>query len=158
MNELHRKVLRNPLLFIAFGFGSGLSPFAPGTMGTLVAIPLWYLMTGLTFIQYEIIVLAGVIGGFALCEYATRKLGVHDHPGIVWDEITAYWITMLLLPPEWPWALAGFVVFRFFDIVKPWPVSWCDRHLKGGVGVMLDDVLAGAMASIVLQAAYYFLG
>ncbi len=150
-------VWRNPVHFLAFGFGSGAAPFAPGTFGTLVAVPLYLLMMPLPLWVYLTIVVVMTILGTWLCDVTSRDLGVHDHSGIVWDEIVGYLITMVAAPQGWLWIVVGFSLFRFFDILKPWPISWIDKHVKGGWGIMLDDILAGVYALLVLQAAHFFL-
>jgi phosphatidylglycerophosphatase A len=142
---------RHPVQFLAFGFGSGLSPRAPGTAGTLLAIPLYLLFAQWSLLEYTAVVLAAALLGVWICGEASRQLDVHDHPGIVWDEFVGFWITMWALPPDWIWVLAGFVVFRLYDIVKPWPVSVLDRKVGGGFGIMVDDVLAGVMACVTLH-------
>jgi phosphatidylglycerophosphatase A len=142
---------KHPVQFLAFGFGSGLSPKAPGTAGTLVAIPLYLLIAPLDVLQYSAVVLTAAIIGIWICGAASRQLEVHDHPGIVWDEFVGFWITMWALPVEWFWVLAGFIVFRLFDIVKPWPISVLDRRVGGGFGIMVDDILAGIMACLTLH-------
>ena len=144
------QVLRDPVLFLATGFGSGLSPFAPGTAGTAVALVLYILAVMFcppwVFVAGLLLVLAT---GSWLCGVAARRMGRHDHPSIVWDEFAGYGITMLPvvlgLAPQSPIAagIAGFFVFRVFDVLKPWPVGLADRRLPGGFGVMFDDVLAG---------------
>lgn len=146
--------MRQPVLFFAFGFGSGLSPKAPGTVGTALAIPLFLGLGRLDIEFYLMAVLAGAMGGVYICGAAAKKLGVHDHSGIVWDEIIGYLIAMAALPVEWPWMLAGFLLFRLFDILKPWPVKWADQKVKGGIGIMLDDILAGLLSWGVLMLAY----
>ncbi|WP_448563860.1 phosphatidylglycerophosphatase A family protein [Thalassotalea ganghwensis] len=138
--------LGSPVQFFALGFGSGLVPKAPGTMGTLVAIPLFMLLGKLPIIVYLGIVLILALIGVYLCGQAAKQLGVHDHPAIVWDEIVGYLITMCAMPMTWQSILLGFVLFRFFDIVKPWPISYLDKHCHGGLGIMLDDIVAGLMA------------
>lgn len=143
-------------MFLAFGFGSGLSRIMPGTMGTLAAVPVYYLMTMLPLWAYLGLTLASCVVGIYLCDYASKKLGVHDHGGIVWDEFAGFFITMIALPSSWPWVLAGFVLFRIFDMVKPWPISWLDKHIHGGKGIMIDDVIAGLMAALCLQAYRMF--
>lgn len=137
---------RNPIQFLAFGFGSGLSPKAPGTAGTLVAIPLYLLAAPLPLAGYTLFIIATFLLGTWLCDSASKQLGVHDHPGIVWDEFVGYWITLWAVPFGWQWVLAGFVLFRLFDIAKPWPIGWLDRRVHGGLGIMIDDVVAGVMA------------
>ncbi len=150
-------MLRNPLHLLSLGFGSGLSPHAPGTMGTLVAVPLYLMLSRLELIAYLIAIASGFILGIYVCNYTSKALGVHDHSGIVWDEIIGYWIAMIAVPaPTWQWILTGFVLFRFFDIVKPWPVNLADKHLPGGFGIMIDDVLAGLYAFACIQAFWFF--
>lgn len=149
-----RSVWRNPVHFLAFGFGSGAVPVAPGTFGTLVAVPIYLLLMSLPFWSYVAIVLAMLGVGIWLCHITSRDLGVHDHPGIVWDEIVGYLITMLAAPPGWLWIVIGFILFRFFDILKPWPIAWLDRQVSGGLGIMLDDVLAGVYAWLLMLVLY----
>jgi phosphatidylglycerophosphatase A len=145
-------IFRDPVMLIAFGFGSGLSPKAPGTCGTLVAIPLFLLLQPLGTNAYlSIVALAGTAGVW-ICSKAARKLNVHDHPGIVWDEIVGFWISMAGIPVSVETVLAGFLLFRFFDILKPWPIGSIDRCVEGGLGVMLDDVAAGVFSWLGLQA------
>jgi phosphatidylglycerophosphatase A len=150
-------MLRNPLHLLSLGFGSGLSPHAPGTMGTLVAVPLYLMLSRLELIAYLIAITSGFILGIYVCNYTSKALGVHDHSGIVWDEIIGYWIAMIAVPaPTWQWILTGFVLFRFFDIVKPWPVNLADKHIPGGFGIMIDDVLAGLYAFACIQTFWFF--
>ena len=146
-------LLRNPMQFLAFGFGSGLSPKAPGTAGTLVAIPIYLLIADLSLLHYTLFIAVTSLLGIWICGVASRQLKVHDHPGIVWDEFVGYWITMWAVPADWAWIIAGFVAFRVFDIVKPWPVSVLDRRVGGGLGIMVDDMLAGVMACITVHIA-----
>lgn len=143
--------LKDPVNFLALGFGSGLSTRAPGTMGTLVAIPLYLLLQPLPLIGYLAVVVAGSLMGIWICGRSADHLGVHDHPGIVWDEIIGYLITMIAAPAGWLWVLTGFGLFRLFDIWKPWPINTVDRHVDGGLGIMLDDILAGLYAFAALQ-------
>ncbi len=144
-------ILRNPVHLLAFGLGSGLAPKAPGTFGTLAAIPFYLLLQHLPLWQYGLFVLVAFAIGIELCGRTSKALGVHDHPGIVWDEFVGYWLTMLAAPPGWIWVLIGFVLFRLFDILKPWPIRWIDRRIEGGFGIMLDDILAGCFALLALQ-------
>lgn len=144
-------VWRNPVHFLAFGLGSGASPIAPGTAGTVVAVLIYLLLPAMDVVTYGAFVIASFVLGVWLCGKTARDLGVHDHGGIVWDEFTGFWLTMLLAPPGWLFVILGFLLFRFFDVVKPWPIGWVDRHVHGGVGIMMDDVLAGVMAMISLQ-------
>ncbi len=149
-------MLKNPVHFLSLGFGSGLSPFAPGTFGTLVAIPLYLLIQPLSLTWYLLITVVATILGFYLCGETAKALGEHDHGGIVWDEIVGYFITMIAVPLDWKWIVAGFILFRFFDILKPWPIKWVDAKVSGGIGIMLDDVLAGIFALIGLHLMIHF--
>jgi len=144
--------LRDPRHFLALGFGSGLAPKAPGTLGTLVAVPLFLLLQNLSLWGYLLMLLATFLLGVWLCGVTARNLGVHDHPGIVWDEFVGYWLTMAAVPAGWQWLLLGFCLFRIFDIAKPWPIRLVDRRIGGGFGIMFDDVLAGVYAWLLLQA------
>ncbi len=152
MNPRPRPNPRDPVQFIAIGFGAGLAPHAPGTFGTLVAIPLYLLLATQPMWIYALVTLVVVAIGIPLCGIAARRMGVHDHPAIVWDEIAGYLLTMLAAPDGWPWLLAGFALFRLFDITKPWPVRIADQRVHGGLGIMLDDVLAAGYAWLCLQA------
>lgn len=149
------KVWSNVWHFLAFGFGTGLAKKAPGTWGTLAGLalmPLLYLLP--LWLGLVVIVLASVFGIW-LCGRVADDLGVHDHGGIVWDEMVGIWMTLILLPNTWQWWLLGFVLFRILDIFKPWPISWLDRHVDGGLGIMLDDMLAGLIAAALLYAAWW---
>ena len=144
-------IFTHPAHFLSLGFGSGLSPLIPGTMGTLAAIPLFILMQPLSLLWYISIVVVMSLLGFWICGITTRALWVSDHGAIVWDEIVGYLITMAAMPPGWMWMLLGFFLFRALDIIKPWPISWVDKNVKGGVGIMLDDILAGLVACAILH-------
>jgi phosphatidylglycerophosphatase A len=147
--------LLNPVSFVALGFGSGLAPVAPGTAGTLAAVPLYLLLQDLPLAVYLAVVAAMLFGGVPVCGYTAGRLGVHDHPAIVWDEVVGYLVTMIAAPAGWQWVVAGFALFRLFDILKPWPIRWFDRQVHGGAGIMLDDVIAGVFAAAVLQGVAY---
>ncbi len=149
---------RNPWQVLAFGFGAGLAPRAPGTFGTLVAIPIHLLIAPAPLAVQGLVVAALAVAGIPICARAAAELGVEDHPGIVWDEIVGFLLTMLAAPAGWAWLAAGFVAFRFFDIVKPWPIDLVDRTVHGGLGVMLDDLIAGLYAAAALLAARAVLG
>jgi phosphatidylglycerophosphatase A len=153
-----KQLLRNPNHLFAFGFGSGLAPKAPGTFGTLAAVPIYWLLQDLNWPQYALWLGVTFALGVLWCDRSSKALGVHDHGGIVWDEFVGYWITMFMAPAGYGWLLVGFVLFRFFDIVKPWPINVLDRKVGGGFGIMIDDVLAGIYALICLQAIAYFSG
>jgi len=147
------KILRNPVHFLAFGLGAGLSPRAPGTCGTLIAVPFVWAMLHLDWRVQLACVCVAFVAGIFLCGESARRLDAHDHAGIVWDEITGFAITMIGMQPTWPFMCAGFLLFRFFDIVKPWPIREADHRLSGGLGIMLDDVLAGVFSWSILYAA-----
>lgn len=146
--------LSNPIQFLALGFGSGLAPKAPGTFGTLAAIPVFLLMSVLAAPIYAIVVLVMATAGIYICGKAAQDAGVHDHPAIVWDEIVGFVITMFLIPVSWHSVLVGFILFRIFDIFKPWPISWLDKNCHGGLGIMLDDIAAGFAALAVMHLIY----
>jgi len=146
-------ILRNPVHWPALGFGLGAAPFAPGTFGTLLGIPLYLLLAGLPLIAYAGAVAGLFLLGIVACRITARSLGVHDHPAIVFDEVVGFLIAMALAPADARWLAAGFVLFRLFDIWKPWPIRWIDRRVRGGLGIMLDDALAGIYALLVLQLA-----
>jgi len=146
-------VFRNPIHFLAFGFGSGLLPKAPGTWGTVAAIPIYLLIASYPLWLYLLITTILIAFAIYASEVTSRDLGVHDHSGIVIDEIVGYLVTMIALPVDWFWMLGGFILFRIFDVWKPFPIRWIDRHVKGGFGIVLDDLLAGVFAWIVLQVA-----
>ena len=150
--------MRDPVHFLAFGLGSGLAPKAPGTFGTLAAVPLWFLLAQLPFWGYVLATLAVIAVGPWLCGRASRDLGVHDHPGIVWDEIAGFLLTMVVAPVSLVALIAGFVLFRLFDIIKPWPIGWLDRRVGGGTGIMVDDLLAAVYAGILLYAGLQLAG
>ena len=149
---------RSALHWIAFGAGAGLAPRAPGSVGTAVAIPIYAAIAGQPITIYLLAVAFIVVAGVRVCGRTARELGVHDHPGIVLDEIAGFLVTMTALPFDWPWIVAGFVAFRVLDIAKPWPVSLADHRVGGGLGIMLDDVVAGALACAVLHAARFMIG
>lgn len=154
------QILHTPVHLIAFGFGTGLAPFAPGTFGTLVGIPFFLVLVWLPPQTYLLAVALLFVIGCWICGESARRLGVHDHGGIVFDEIVGYLLAaapLLWTPPQgaghWAMALAAaFVAFRFFDIVKPWPIRVLDRRVPGGFGIMLDDLAAGAMSAALLWA------
>ncbi|MBT3048326.1 MAG: phosphatidylglycerophosphatase A [Candidatus Thiodiazotropha sp. (ex Clathrolucina costata)] len=143
--------MRKPTHLLAFGFGSGLLPKAPGTYGTLVGVPLYLLMQPLPLLSYILLVALGFVAGLWLCQRAAEDLGVHDHSGIVWDEMVGYLAAMAFAPPGWIWIVIGFLLFRLFDIFKPWPIRWIDRRVKGGLGIMLDDLAAGIYSAGVIS-------
>ena len=149
--------LGGPAGFLACGFGSGLAPKAPGTAGTVAAIPLALLLSGLPLAWRVAIILAAFVLGLWLAKAAEAALGKADHGAVVWDEIVGFAVAVLLLPPEWfTWVIA-FLCFRALDILKPWPIGWLDRNLKGGWGVMMDDLVAGGMTLLILAGLSWWL-
>ena len=156
MNAIDASQLKDPVVLVAAGFGSGLAPRAPGTAGTVVAIPLFLLMQSLPLVTYLLVTTCLFIAGIWICTYTAEKLGVHDHPSIVFDEIVGYLITMIAAPEGWLPIVVGFILFRLLDAVKPWPISWFDRNVNGGLGIMIDDVVAGVIAMAIIQALVYF--
>jgi phosphatidylglycerophosphatase A len=149
---------RKPHHWLAYGFGSGLSPWAPGTLGTVAAVPLYLLMQPLPLLWYLSLIFVFFLIGIWACGKTADELNAHDPSAIVWDEFLGYLLTMAAAPTGWVWVLLGFALFRLFDILKPWPIRELDRKVKGGLGVILDDLLAGAMAWVVLQAIAAFAG
>jgi phosphatidylglycerophosphatase A len=157
--EQRRALLASPAGWLACGFGSGLAPVAQGTFGSLAALLPWLLLRELPLWIYLVVLLAGFAIGVWACGVAGRALGVDDHRSLVWDEFIGQWVALipLLLPslrpsaglPWWQLVL-GFALFRLFDVWKPWPIRWLDRRVKGGMGVMIDDLLAGVFAAVVL--------
>lgn len=148
-----KALMRHPAGWIATGFGSGLSPLAPGTAGSLAALLPWLALRELPLALYALaLVLAFALGVWA-CAWAVAALQTAD-PGVaVWDEFVGLWLALSPLlgsPADWLWICVGFILFRIFDIAKPWPVSWADRRVAGGLGVMLDDAIAGGYAALIL--------
>lgn len=155
--ELAIAVLKDPVHWLAFGLGTGLSPIAPGTVGSLLGIVIAFLVSD-TELSMRIGVGAALVAvGPLICGASARRIGVHDHSGIVWDEIAAMYLVLFWLPVEpWTWA-AAFVLFRLFDIWKPWPISDLDHRMSGGAGIMLDDLVAALYAALVLVLGGRFL-
>ena len=154
--ELRKLVFGSPSGFLAVGFGSGLSPFAPGTMGTLVAVPFIFALKALGTPGFWLALVLLFLLGVYLCGRVSQKLGVHDHGGIVWDEMVGYWLSAAFVPLQWYWLLGAFLLFRFFDILKPWPIRQLDRKVSGGFGIMIDDVVAALFTVIVLAVVQGF--
>lgn len=151
---LWREVLRHPVHWLAFGLGAGLLPLAPGTWGSLLALAVFWLVPPLPFAVQIALVIAGFGLGVWVCGASARRLGVHDHPGIVFDEIVAMWGTLAVLPREAAWSAAAFLAFRIMDVWKPWPIREADHRLAGGLGIMLDDALAAAFAAVVVSSLW----
>ena len=158
--EQRRRLLASPAGWLACGLGSGLAPVAQGTFGSLAALLPWLALRHLAVPLYVLVlVLAFALGTWA-CSVAGRALGVDDHRSLVWDEFVGQWLALLpllVVPAPWWMVAVGFALFRLFDVWKPWPIGWLDGHLKGGLGVMVDDVVAGVYAAIVLAGGATFL-
>ena len=148
---LPKAAFRDPLYFIAFGFGTGAIPFAPGTFGTLAAIPFYLLFRLLPLDLYLALVLLLIPFTSWLCEKVSREIHAHDHPGMCIDEFVGFFVTMINAPFGFWWIVLGFMLFRLFDIWKPWPIRWVDQHIQNGFGMILDDVLAGVYGFVILQ-------
>jgi len=143
--------LTNPVHFLAVGLGSGMSPIMPGTMGSLMAIPLWLLFYQLTPILYWILIVVGFVFGCFLCQKTSDDTKTHDSGHIVWDEFIGMWITLFFIPRiSILWVVIAFVVFRIFDMAKPWPIRWFDQKVAGGFGIMVDDVIAAIFSAITV--------
>jgi phosphatidylglycerophosphatase A len=147
--------LREPVHLLALGFGAGLAPWAPGTFGSLVGLAFALALAPLGWAWNLAAVAVAVVAGVWICGESARRLGVHDHPSIVWDEVAGMMITMLAVPAAWWGTPLAFALFRLFDIAKPWPIREIDHGMRGGVGIMLDDVLAGVFAGLVLLVVGY---
>lgn len=153
-------LLRRPVCWLGFGFGTGLAPVAPGTFGTLPALPLaalWFACGGSAWGLALLCVPLFALGVW-ICRETERALGVHDYGGIVWDEIVAMLLVLACVPYAWQWWLAAFAAFRFFDAVKPPPIKWFDRRVDGGLGVMLDDVIAALFSIALVQLGVWWAG
>jgi len=151
MERLPLKLMRNPVHLLALGFGAGYAPKMPGTAGTVIGVLLYLPLQYLSWPWYVLTAALLFLAGIAICGRTATALDVHDHPGIVWDEIVGYVLTMTVAPRGWIWILVGFLLFRLFDITKPWPVRRVDKEVPGGLGIMLDDALAAIYGWILLH-------
>ena len=151
-----RELKANPMLLLGFGLGSGLSPVAPGTVGTILGLLLMLPLIVWSELAAWTLFVVGLFWGNRICGYASEYMEVHDHGGIVWDEFVGIWLVLLLLPVQnwWYW-LAAFIAFRVFDIWKPWPIKTVDRQVSGGFGIMLDDVLAAMYAAVLILLVHH---
>lgn len=156
--EANPALLRDPGHLLALGFGSGLLPIAPGTWGTLVAVPLYWWFIDLSLVTYMLLITALASAGVWLCGRTAQALGAHDHPAIVWDEVVGFLLAMIAVPFEWAWLAVGFLLFRLLDIAKPWPIKQLDRQVPGGFGIMLDDLVAGVYTALILHGIVYWFG
>ncbi len=160
-----RALFSHPAGWIASGFGSGLSPFAPGTAGSAAAVLVWFALRNLSLPLYVLAIIVAFAIGVWASSIVVRRLGIADPGVIVWDEFVGQWIALLPLL-LWPaaaagkqllWIVAGFLLFRLFDVLKPWPAGWADRNIRGGLGVMTDDVFAGVQAALALGLLLYLI-
>lgn len=150
-NDAPASIWTNPVHFIACGFGVGSIPIAPGTFGTLMAVPIYLALARLGWWWYAVILVAYTVLAMYCISKTDKDWQTHDHPATVSDEIVGYLVTMFFIPVNFWMILAGFILFRVFDIFKPWPIGWVDKHMSGGLGVVLDDVLAGVYAWMILR-------
>jgi len=149
---LPEKIWQDPLYFIAFGLGSGAMPIAPGTFGTLMAIPFYLLLQQiLPLVGYISFVVLFIVVSSWLCEHISREINIHDHPRMCIDEFAGFFVTMIHAPRGWLWIIIGFLLFRIFDIWKPWPIRFLDEKIHGGFGIVFDDVAAGIYALVIMQ-------
>jgi len=151
--DLARQVLRDPVHWLAFGLGSGLLPWAPGTWGSLLAVGIFWVLPPLPLAVMLPALAVAFAAGCVICGTSARRLGVHDHGGIVFDEVVAMLLVLCVTPRTPVWTLVAFLAFRLFDIVKPWPIREADHRIPGGLGIMLDDVLAAVYAALVVRGA-----
>jgi len=151
--------LTNPIHLLAIGFGSGLSPIMPGTMGTIAAVFIWYLsLQSWSLSVFFVLIVVACIPGIYLCDKTANDIGIHDHGSIVWDEFVGMWLVLVYLPVmSWQWILIAFMLFRFFDMLKPFPIRWFDRRIPGGLGIMLDDIIAAILAILVMLIVKMFI-
>ncbi|QTS83689.1 phosphatidylglycerophosphatase A family protein [Coxiella endosymbiont of Amblyomma nuttalli] len=155
-NNVPRSIWRSPLEFIACGFGIGAIPWVPGTFGTLVGVILYLLLSRLSLLIYCVVTLFLFILGVIISDITNQRFNTSDHSAVVWDEIVGFLIVMIAIPKTGYFILAGFFLFRIFDIWKPWPIQLLEKNLKGGLGVMIDDVIAALYTWIVLMIRVYF--
>lgn len=151
VTHIPSKVWQDPLYFIGFGFGSGTISFAPGTWGTLMAIPFYLFFRPLPLLSYFLLVILFIFVSSWICDYLSQEINIHDHPGMNIDEFAGFFVTMINAPQTWEYILLGFVLFRFFDICKPWPIRQLDEKVKSGFGMVLDDVVAGFFSMMIIQ-------
>lgn len=151
-----KQVFTNPLYFIAFGLGSGISPIAPGTVGTLLAIPFFLLLQNLSLSYYITFVVFFIAVSSWISDRVSREIHIHDHPGMNIDEFAGFFVTMINAPYGFWWVVLGFALFRIFDILKPWPIHVLDEKVHGGFGMILDDVVAGLFAMIIINTLACF--
>ena len=157
-SPLPPSVWQHPFSVFAIGFGAGALPKAPGTWGTLAAVPFFFVLQPLSFFEYAVVVAILFGLGVWWCGKTAKLIGVHDHPAIVWDEMVGFLVTMTAAPEGWLWVVCGFLLFRLFDIWKPWPIHLLDRRVSGGLGIMADDAVAGLYSATCLFLCKLVLG
>ena len=155
-SELISVFAKDPVHWAAFGLGSGLLPWAPGTWGTAVGVLVFLVLPEMPLPVYLVLLAAVFAAGVWICGASARRLGIHDHGCIVFDEIFGMLATLAVVPREWPWIAAAFIAFRVMDIAKPWPIRDMDHGIRGGLGIMLDDWLAAVYAAIILLLLQHF--
>ncbi|WWO97752.1 MAG: phosphatidylglycerophosphatase A [Candidatus Dasytiphilus stammeri] len=154
--KLYLKKPLNLSYLLATGFGIGLIKWFPGTLGSIFIIPLWWIISLFSGYLYLATVLLGFIYGIYICQVTEKYLGLHDHSSIIWDEFIGMGITFMSLTDyKLQFVIMGFFIFRFFDILKPWPISWVNDHFNGGLGIMLDDLIAGFISTLCLYKIYH---
>ena len=156
MEKMKAPIFKNPFTFIATGFGIGALPFAPGTWGSLEGVLLYLLFSSLSLCWYLILTVAVILLGVVCCHFTVKAWNQEDPQQLVIDEIAGFLVTMIAVPARVQWIVLGFILFRFFDIWKPWPISWLEKKIPGGLGVMIDDIAAGMIAFAILQLVIYF--
>jgi len=149
MQNLAREVVRDPVHWLAFGFGTGLLPIAPGTWASLFTAIVFWIVAPLPTVEFVIVIFLMFILGVWICGESARRIGVHDHGGIVFDEVVGMLLTLTVVSHEPVWIVVAFLLFRVADIWKPWPIRDVDHRMAGGLGIMLDDVLAAFYAALV---------
>lgn len=157
INRAPHSIWTNPIHFIGCGFGVGAIPIFPGTFGTLLALPIYFVIQPLPLLIYIVITVILNLVGIWICGKINQDFGTTDHSAAVWDEIASFLIVMIAVPPTWYFILMGFLLFRIFDIWKPWPISWLDKNIHGGLGVMLDDIAAAIISWIILQVLVFII-
>lgn len=150
VNKVPRSVWTNPIHFIACGFGIGAMPIAPGTFGTLVGVIFYLMLNRLPLISYIGVAVLLFVIGVVITGITNRDFGEEDHPAAVWDEVVGFLFVMIAIPPHWYFILLGFILFRIFDILKPWPIKLAEHIPPVGLGVMADDLVAAIYSWIIL--------
>jgi len=161
MSLIRRDLLpycHDPVNLLALGLGSGLARRAPGTFGTLAALPFLPLFSMIGLPWSTLLLLVSALAGVAICGHAARSMALNDPGCVVWDEMVGLWLTLFALPLNVWSIIGGFLLFRLFDIAKPWPISWFDQNIKGGAGIMVDDLVAGLFAALALRITLWMTG